>query len=110
MVSSMRKYGKEGRNCMENIFRMADPEEISCPQQFWHLYRSQKWMNQNRLSVMASSVLGQDDNEDCIMAMQAKFEKPQVKTFHKEAEERLPWPINYRNKGRDCALTKEDIS
>ena len=110
MVSSMRKHGKERTNCVENIFRMADSEEISCPQQFRHLYQSQEWMNWNRVSVMKSSVLGRDDNEDRIRAMQAKFEKPQVKTFHKEAGGGLPWPADYGNEGGDCTLTKEDIS
>ena len=69
---------------------MADPEEVSQPQRFQHLYRSSEWVERTRMSVAASSVLGRDENEDRIRAMRAKFEKPLRKTLHKEVEERLP--------------------
>ena len=76
----MREQEIVKQSRIENIFRMTDPEEISKPQCFKHLYWSQEWIEQTHITVVASSVLGHDNNEDHIRAMQAKY----------EAMERLP--------------------
>ena len=44
MVSTMREQEIAKQSRIENIFRMADPEEISKPQCFKHLYQSQEWV------------------------------------------------------------------
>ena len=58
MVSSIREHELARQPHAENVFRMADPEEVSKPQHFKHLYRSLEWVEQTRISVTASSVLG----------------------------------------------------
>ena len=107
MVSSIREHKLVGQPHIENIFRITDPEEVSKPQCFKHLYRSLEWVEWTCISVAALLVLGQDESEDHIRAMWAKFKKPSRKAPHNEAEERLPQPI--RHKGKDNVLTKDDF-
>jgi len=89
MVSSIREHELARQPHAKNVFRMADPEEVSKPQCFKHLYRSPEWVEQTRISVTASLVLGQDESKDRIRAMRAKFEKPLKTAPQNEAEERL---------------------
>jgi len=56
---------------------------------------------------MASSVLGRDDNEDCIRVMQAKYEKPSNEASQSDVGERLP--RSQKIKSKKQALTKEDF-
>ena len=107
MVSSIREHESARQPPAENVFRIADPEEVSKPRRFKHLYRSPEWVERTRISVAASSVLGRDESEDRIRAMRAKFEKPSRKVPHNEAEERLPRPI--RHEGKDNVLTEDDF-
>jgi len=109
IVSSIREHELARQPRAENVFRMADPEEVSKPQHFKHLYQSQEWVERTHISVTASSVLGRDESEDCIRAMQAKFEKPLKTAPQNEAEERLPRPPRHKGKGKEGALTKEDF-
>ena len=95
-MSSIREHELVKQPQSENVFRMADPEEMSKPQRFKHLYRSPEWVERTRISAVASSVLGRDESKDRIRAMRAKFEKP-LKTAPKN--ERLPRPP--RHKGKD---------
>jgi len=90
MVSSIREHKLVRQPCAENVFRMADPEEVSKPQHFKHLYRSPEWVEQTHISVAVSLVLGRDESEDHIRAMRAKFEKPLKTAPQNEAQERLP--------------------
>jgi len=89
MVSSIREHELARQPRAENVFRMTDPEEVSKPQHFKHLYRSSEWVERTRISVAGSSVLGRDESEDHIRAMQAKFEKPLKTAPQNEAEEVL---------------------
>jgi len=107
LVSSIREHELARQPRIENVFRITDPEEMSKPQRFKHLYRSPEWVERIRISVAASSVLGRDESEDRIRAMQAKFEKPLKMAPQNEAEERLPRPV--RHKGKDKVLTEEDF-
>jgi len=109
MVFSIREHKLVRQPHAENVFRMADPEEVSKPQRFKHLYQSPEWVERTRISVTASSVLGQDESEDHIRAMRAKFKKPLKTAPQNEAEERLPRPPRHKGKGKEDALTEEDF-
>ena len=63
MVSSIREHELARQPRTENVFRMADPEEVLKPQCFKHLYWSSEWVEWTCISVVASSVLGQDESE-----------------------------------------------
>ena len=58
MVFSIREHKLARQPRAENVFRMADPEEVLKPQRFKHLYRSLEWVERTRISVAASLVLG----------------------------------------------------
>jgi hypothetical protein len=107
MVSAVREADTTRYSQIDNIFRMADPEEISKPHRFKHLHRSPDWVERTRVSAMASSVLGREESEDRIRAMRAKFEKPKIKAYLNEAEERLPRP--HIHNGKQDTLTEEDF-
>jgi len=109
MVSSIREHELARQPRAENIFRIADPEEVSKPQRFKHLYRSLKQVKQTHISVVASLVLGQDESEDHIKAMWAKFEKLLKIAPQNDAKERLSQPPRHKGKGKKDALTKEDF-
>jgi len=101
MVSSIREHKLARQPRAENVFRMADPEEVSKPQRFKHLYQSPEWMERTRISVAASLVLGRDESEDHIRAMWAKFEKLLKTAPQNEAKERLPQPPRHKGKGKE---------
>ena len=109
MVSSIREHELARQPHAENVFRMTDPEEVSKPQRFKHLYWSPEWVDWTRISVTASSVLGRDESEDRIRAMRAKFKKPLKTAPQNEAEERLPRPPRHKGKDKEDALTEEDF-
>ena len=111
MVSSIREHELElvRQPHIENTFRITDPEEVSKPQCFKHLYWSPEWVERTCISIMASSVLEQDEGEDRIRAMWAKFKKPLKMAPQNEAEERLPQPPKHKCKGKEDALTEEDF-
>jgi hypothetical protein len=109
MVSDMRKDEVARHPQIENIFRIADPEEISKPHRFRHLYRTQEWVDRTRIAAVASSVLGRDESDDRIRAMRAKYEKPCNETSWIEVKEKTPQQQLDKNKGKECALTEEDF-
>jgi len=109
MVSSIREHELARQPRTENVFRMADPEEVSKPQGFKHLYRSPEWVEWTRILVAALSVLGRDESEDCIRAMWAKFEKLLKMAPQNEAKERVPQPPRHKGKSKEDALTEEDF-
>ena len=109
MVLSMREFESTKRCQSEHAFRMADPEEISKPQHFKHLYQSSEEVKWTHISVAASSILGGDENKSCTRAMWDRFEKSWRKTSQEQVKERLPWSRKEKGKGKEHALTKEDF-
>ena len=109
MVNAMQGNEMAGQYQKENVFRMAEPEEISKPQWFVHFYQSPDWVECTHISVLASTILGWNESEDHIRAMWAKYEKPIQKTSQQLVEERLPWLQKNKGKCKECALTKEDF-
>jgi len=51
------------------MFRIADPEEISKPQRFKHLYRDSKWMKRTHITAVASTILGRDETDERLCTM-----------------------------------------
>jgi len=107
MVSAIREYNMSRQPHNEILFRIADCGEISRPHRFKHLYRSPEWVERTHMSIVASSVLGRDDNEDRIRAMRAKYEKPSNEASQSDVRERLP--CSQKIKSKKQALTKEDF-
>ena len=83
---------------IENIFRIAELEEISKLQRFKHLYHDSRWMERMCTSAVASVALGGDDMDDRLRAMR-KRNKQQPRCPQKEAEEKLPQPKHEKGKG-----------
>ena len=86
MVAAMQDH--EANN-IENVFRIAEPEEISKPQRFKHLYRDSKWVERTCYTAVASSIIGRDDTDDRLHAMRDKCEK-QLKVSQISTKEKIP--------------------
>ena len=52
IVGEMAEYENAKHSSMENIFRMAEVEEIFQPQPFRHLYRDPEWVRQTQKLVI----------------------------------------------------------
>ena len=74
---------------IENIFRIAELEEISKLQRFKHLYHDSRWVERTHTSVVALVALGEDDTDDRLCAMRER-NKQQPRCPQKGAEEKLP--------------------
>ena len=108
MVAMMWDHENTRTVKIENMFRIAKPEEISKPQRFKHLYHDSRWVERTHTSAVALVALGGDNMEDRLHAMRER-NKQQPRHPQKGAEEKLSQPKHEKGKGQENTLTEEDF-